>query len=123
MKKLLFLFAAVIVLTSCGSKRSLNTNRNYDDNALKVQKVAVSQNAYKITPGSERIRPISLNRKQLKGLTLEQAKEKVLAKAVLENQCAMIVEPNFFFDLKGKKVVNITVVGYPGYYDFEKKRE
>lgn len=122
MKKLLFLLMMVLPLISCGSRRTLNTNRSYDDNSLKVQKSAVSQNAFKIIPSSKRISYTISDRKKLKGLTLEQAKEKVLAEAIMYNNCALIVEPNYIYDLKGKKVTKIIVMGFPANYDFRNNK-
>ncbi|MBQ8889849.1 MAG: hypothetical protein IJY59_10270 [Bacteroidaceae bacterium] len=125
MKKIMF-FASValmaITLSACGGKKAaVSTNRVFDDNSLKIQKGASATNSYKIIAGQERIEPYTISdRKRLKGLTLEEAKEKVLQEAVIARGCAMIIEPNYSYDMKGKNVVRITVVGYPGNYNFEK---
>ena len=103
-------------MTSCRSSGTMSS-----ENALKINKAAAAVNNYKIIVGAERIAPYSIiDRKRLKGLTLEEAKDKVLQEAVIARGCAMIVEPNYSYDMKGKKVTRITVVGYPGYYDFAK---
>lgn len=124
MKKFLIMFATALVLVSCSSKKSLTNNRNFDDYGVKVQTSAISQNAYKIKPSSERVsytipdprKP--KDKKRLKGLTLDEAKEKVLSEAIIAHGCALIVQPNYSYDLKGKKVVRITVYGYPANYEF-----
>jgi len=106
----------VAILMSCRSSRTMSS-----DKALNINKAAAAVNNYKIIVGEERIAPYSIiERKRLKGLTLNEAKDKVLQEAVIARGCAMIVEPNYSYDLKGKKVTRITVVGYPGYYDFGK---
>lgn len=118
------MFVTALIMVSCGSKKSLTNNRNYDDYGIKVQTTAVSQNAYKIKPSSKRVSytiPDPRNKKdkkRLKGLTLEEAKEKVLSEAIIEHKCALILQPNYSYDLKGKKVVRITVYGYPAEYEF-----
>lgn len=111
-----FSLLLVVILTSCHSSGTMSS-----ENALKINKAAAAVNNYKIIVSEERIAPYSIiDRKRLKGLTLEEAKDKVLQEAVIARGCAMIVEPNYSYDMKGKKVTRITVVGYPGYYDFAK---
>lgn len=125
MKKINFLYLALLALSlsSCGSKKTVATNKVYDDNSLKIQKAAAATNQFKIIAGEQRIEPYTISdRKRLKGLTLQEAKEKVLQEAVIARNCAMIVEPNYSYDMKGKNVVRITVVGYPGNYNFEKDK-
>ena len=109
-------------MSSCSSHKAAQaTNRMYDDNSLKIQKAASATNNYTIKVEKERIEPYTINdKKKLKGLTLKEAQEKVLQEAVIARGCAVIVEPNYMYDMKGKKVRRITVVGYPGYYNFEK---
>ena len=112
-------------MTGCSSKKTLTNNRIYDDNSLKIGKNATATNQYKIIVGKDRIKPYTIgndkkDRKRLKGLSRKEAEEKVLQEAVIANNCALIVEPNYMYDMKGKNVVRITVVGYPGYYDFDK---
>lgn len=112
-------------MAGCASKSTLANNRVYDDNSLKIGKNASATNQYKIIVGKDRIKPYTIgvdkrDRKRLKGLTRREAEEKVLQEAVIANNCALIVEPNYMYDMKGKNVVCITVVGYPGYYNFDK---
>jgi hypothetical protein len=128
MKKILVstvMVMAIVALVSCGSnKSSVASNRMFDDNSLKIVKAAETTNSYNIIVGKERIQPYTISdRKRLKGLTLKEAQEKVLQEAVIARGCAMIVEPNYSYDMKGKRVVRITVVGYPGYYNFDKDKK
>lgn len=127
MKKMMVFANAVLMavaFASCGSnKAAVATNKGFDDNSLKIQKGASASNNYKIIAGQERIEPYTISdRKRLKGLTLPEAKEKVLQEAVIARGCAMIIEPNYSYDMKGKNIVRITVVGYPGNYNFEKDK-
>lgn len=121
MKRLfLFVFTMTLVvsLSSCRSSKNVSGN-----NAINIGTRVIGENSYKIIVGEERIAPYTINnRKQLKRLSLQEAKDKVLQEAVIARNCATIVEPNYSYDMKGKKIVRITVVGYPGYYDFGKDK-
>lgn len=109
------------LLSSCSHSKSTASNRVVDENSLRINKGASAANNYTIKIGEQRIKPYTINdKKKLKGLTLEQAQKKVLQEAVFASECAMIVEPNYIYEQKGRKIKSITVVGYPGYYNFEK---
>lgn len=119
-RTILFVCTAALVacLSSCRSSGNVSGN-----NAISIGTSVVGENRYKIIVGEERIAPYTINnRKQLKRLSLQEAKDKVLQEAVIARNCATIVEPNYSYDMKGKKIVRITVVGYPGYYDFGKDK-
>ena len=116
----LFICTAVLIasLSSCRSSGNVSGN-----NAISIGTSVVGENRYKIIVGEERIVPYTINnRKQLKRLNLQEAKDKVLQEAVIARNCATIVEPNYSYEMKGKRIVRITVVGYPGYYDFGKDK-
>jgi len=119
-RTILFVCTATLIacLSSCRSSGNVSGN-----NAISIGTSVVGENRYKIIVGEERIAPYTINnRKQLKRLSLQEAKDKVLQEAVIARNCATIVEPNYSYDMKGKKIVRITVVGYPGYYDFGKDK-
>ncbi|MBQ6063397.1 MAG: hypothetical protein IJK87_07165 [Prevotella sp.] len=120
MKKIFLFYVMVLTvcLSSCRSSGNVSGN-----NAISIGTRVVGENSYKIIVGEERIAPYTINnRKQLKRLSLQEAKDKVLQEAVIARNCATIVEPNYSYDMKGKKIIRITVVGYPGYYDFGKDK-
>ena len=120
-RKILFVLctaAFLVSLTSCRTSGNVNGN-----NAINIGTNVVGENRYKIIVGEERIAPYTINnRKQLRRLNLQGAKDKVLQEAVIARNCATIVEPNYSYDMKGKHIIRITVVGYPGYYDFGKDK-
>ena len=119
-KTLLFACAAALAVSLSSCRSSGNVSGN---NAISIGTSVIGENHYKIIVGEERIAPYTINnRKQLKRLSLQEAKDKVLQEAVIARNCATIVEPNYSYDMKGKKIVRITVVGYPGYYDFGKDK-
>lgn len=136
MKKL-FVICCVIVttvlLSGCFSKKTVGSNRVYDDNSLKMQKQASATNSYTIIVGKERVKysygttntdvdykTRKKQKKRLSKLSRKEAEEIVLQEAVIELNCALIVEPNYRYEMSGKKITGITVVGYPGNYNFDK---
>lgn len=58
---------------------------------------------------------------KLKGLNLEQAQRMVLDDAAIKNHCARIVSPKFSPLLKGRKILSITVFGFPARYKNSEK--
>lgn len=116
------------MLLSCGSKKAASY-AGYgamlgSNNSVNINNQLGSSNNYKLVPSSERVSytlPDPKKPKQkncLKGLSLADAKQKVLQEAIIEKNCAVIVQPNYSFEMKGKKVRRITVVGYPANYVF-----
>ncbi len=125
MKQLFLISAVSLLLVACGSsKQTVQSNAYNTTHGVQVQTVAGSANNYKIIPSTERVsytipdprRP--KDKKRLKGLTLDEAKAKVLAEAVIEHGCAILIQPTYSFEMKGKKVARISVYGYPAVYDF-----
>ena len=89
--------ALAACLSSCRSSGNVSGN-----NAISIGTSVVGENHYKIIVGEERIAPYTINnRKQLKRLSLQEAKDKVLQEAVIARNCATIVEPNYSYDMKG----------------------
>lgn len=136
MKKLFIISSIVLtaaLMTGCSSKKTLTNNRIYDDNSLKIGKKASATNSYKIIVKKERIRfdygatnmeamesTRKMQIKRLKKLTRKEAEEMVLQEAIIALNCALIAEPNYKYEMRGNKIVGITVVGYPGEYNFDK---
>lgn len=57
----------------------------------------------------------------LNGLTLEQAKQKVLTDAAIKYHCTKIFDPKFSHLKKGKQILRITVSGQPARYKNSRK--
>ncbi len=57
----------------------------------------------------------------LEGRTLEQAKKLALEDAAIKNNCARIISPKFSHLMKGKKVLRVTVFGFPARYKNSQK--
>lgn len=107
----------VIGLSSCSISKNFGSNSD-----LSVQNSFQTTNSAKIITSSERVSyeiPNShITRKALRGLTLDQAKKKVQDEAVMELGIAVIVDPKYSYDGKGKNIKRIKVSGYAGMYDF-----
>lgn len=85
-----------------------------------------SQNFTKIIPTGESVSfeiPNSrITKKALKGLTLEEAQKKVLDEAVMELGIAVIIDPKYSYEGKGRKIKRIKVYGFAGRYDFQNQK-
>lgn len=55
-------------------------------------------------------------RTKLRKLSLRDAKSLAIREAVMMNRCAKIVNPQYTQLMKGKKVLRITVYGFPAVY-------
>lgn len=111
------LILLALVLSSCASSKNFGSNSD-----LTVQNSFQTTNSAKIITSNERVSyeiPNSrIPRKALRRLTLEQAKKKVQDEAVMELGIAVIVDPKYSYDGKGRKIKRIKVAGYAGTYDF-----
>lgn len=64
-----------------------------------------------------------MNMKELKGYSLDLAKEAVISKAVIAANADVLVEPRFIIDGNIYKITGITVTGYPASYkNFKPKK-
>lgn len=124
MKKLLTLISAVLCLASCSTYRGgTNTNNAY----LAPNTVVNSFNEYEMEISPDPITyTIDIStpegKMMLNKLSLKQAQEKVLTEAIIANKCAMIVNPQYSNLMKGKRVLRITVAGFPAKYKSSSKQ-
>lgn len=58
---------------------------------------------------------------KLQGLSLEQAQKLALDDAAAKNNCAKIISPKFSYLKKGKKILRVTVFGFPARYKDSQK--
>ena len=58
--------------------------------------------------------PVGMSK--LNKLTLQQAEGLVIREAVMKNKCAKLVDPQFTNLMKGKRVLRVTVYGFPAKY-------
>lgn len=57
---------------------------------------------------------------KLHKLSLRQAEELALTEAVMNNNCAALFNPQYTHLKKGRKVLRVTVYGFPAYYKRKK---
>ena len=55
-------------------------------------------------------------RVKLNKLSLEEAKELALTEAAIQNGCALLVNPQYTYNKRGKRILRITVHGFPAKY-------
>lgn len=53
---------------------------------------------------------------KLKGLSLKQAEDLVLREAVIQHRCALLFNPQYKYVANKKRVMRITVYGFPSFY-------
>lgn len=122
MKQLITCLAAIVVtggllsscaqaLTTAHGKNSSNTPRtsieSENDYALDVEKEGVTYTIDISTPEGAA---------KLKKASLAQAEKLALTEAVMKYNCAMLVNPQYTNLMNGKRVLRITVFGFPARY-------
>ncbi|MDE7381804.1 MAG: hypothetical protein K2N03_06750 [Muribaculaceae bacterium] len=111
-------FILVIILCSCSTARTGSHSNNayraprtyiesFNDYALDVDKDGISYTIDISTPEGAA---------KLNKITLAEAEDLALTEAVIKNNCAMIVNPQFTNLMNGKRVLRITVFGFPARY-------
>lgn len=127
---LFFLVAASIYLASCGSSTYIPPQQqahNYVDNAgTDVNLKNTSFNQFELTLLGNPIEyEINIatdeGAKLLKGLTLQQAKEKAAWNACIKYKCAVIFNPNFDCLTQDGRVLRVTMIGTPANFKNQQK--
>ena len=106
------------LITSCSaaktgshSRNSYQTPRTYiesmNDYALDVDPEGVTYTIDISTPEGAA---------KLNSITLAEAEDLALTEAVIKYNCAMLINPQFTNLMKGKRVLRITVFGFPARY-------
>lgn len=113
-------FAAIstIVLTSCGSTRAGSGGYG---TGMGVHLQDHSYINYDVVPvGDIIVYTIDIStpegKQKLQGLTVDEAKQLAETEARRKYNCDLIINPNFDFLKKGKRVLRITIDGRPGNY-------
>lgn len=120
MKKLILLILPLLALTlgSCSTTRT----GAHSNNAYRAPRTHIeSMNDYALDIAPEGISyTIDISTPEgtakLKNISLAQAEDLALTEAVIKYNCAMIVNPQFTNLMNGKRVLRITVFGFPARY-------
>lgn len=112
------IIATIMAATSCRSLRSGSTSRNAS-NTVKAK--ITSYNELTMDLGENAITytidvSTADGKIKLNKLSLHQAEELALTEAVMNNNCAALFNPQFTHLKKGKKILRVTVYGFPAYY-------
>lgn len=127
---LFILVAASIYLASCGSSTYIppqhHPNNYVDDASTDVELRNTSFNQYDLNllGGTVEYRiDISSEegQKMLEGLTLQEAKQKVIFKACSKYKCAVIFSPNFDCLTQDGRVLRVTMIGTPANFKNQQK--
>ena len=118
-------FAAITIITVCSCSRShsdatINNAWNapntvidsYNNYGLAVSEESVTYTIDVSTPEGK----TKLHKRSEK-----QANELALAEALMKYKCAMLINPQFTHLKKGKKILRVTVFGFPAYYRNQEK--
>lgn len=119
MRKLYYLLSIIILnaLVSCSPKISTRTLNAYTT----VDTQNVSYNPMTMELDSEPItHTIDISnqsgRAKLKGLSVDEACNLALVEAIMNNKCATIFQPQYTHLVDKKKVLRVTIYGYPARY-------
>lgn len=127
---LFFLVVAIICLASCGSSTYItpqhHSNNYVDDASTNVDLKNTSYNQFDLTLLGNPIEyEINIateeGAKLLKGLTLQQAKEKAVWNACNKYKCAVIFSPSFDCLMQDGRVLRVTMRGTPANFKNQQK--
>lgn len=127
---LFFLIVASICLASCGSSTYIppqhHSNNYVDDASTDVELRNTSFNQFDLTLLGNPIEyEINIateeGAKLLKGLTLQQAKEKAVWNACNKYKCAVIFSPSFDCLMQDGRVLRVTMRGTPANFKNQRK--
>ena len=131
MRKILVILITVMVVLcpSCRSKKDATKGLTYTHSSGSKSKNASKTPWTEITSDNVAEMEISKNgisytidistpegQLKLKGIKQEDAEELALTEAVIANNCAMLINPQYTFLKEGKDMLRVTVYGFPAYY-------
>ena len=119
-KFITFAILAIACLTvmSCSTMRTGSRNRNAS-NTVKAKIESYNELTMDLAPNAITYTiDISTTdgKVKLNKLSLRQAEDLALIEAIMKYKCAALFNPQFTHLKKGKKILRITVYGFPAYY-------
>jgi len=109
---------AILVLTSCRTMRTGSNSRNAS-NTVKAKIESYNELTMDLSPDAITYTidvSTAEGRIKLNKLSLRQAEELALTEAVMNNNCAALFNPQYTHLKKGRKILRVTVYGFPAYY-------
>ncbi|MBQ8774056.1 MAG: hypothetical protein IJZ17_06270 [Muribaculaceae bacterium] len=119
-KILILLTIALTILST--SSCSTSKSGSHSTNAYQIPKTKIkSLNEYDLDVSTEGVSyTIDIStpegKTKLNGLSLREAEELALTEAVIKYNCALLVNPQYTNLMNGKRVLRITVYGFPAKY-------
>ena len=117
LSQLILVLAIMLAMTSCktlfGSTNENASNtvkakiESYNELTLDLSPDAITYTIDISTPDGR----IKLNK-----LTLKEAERLALTEALMANKCAALFNPQYTHLRQGKKILRVTVYGFPAYY-------
>jgi len=108
--------AALVSTTSCKHYGAYGANAQSDINTI-----LTADNQYDLDVSTEPITysidiSTELGAAKLKRLTIKQAEDLVKREAIMKYKCGTLVNPQYTYLTKGKRILRITVYGFPALY-------
>ena len=116
--------AAVITLSSCRTM-----NGAYGENAQNdINTLLSSTVEYDLDVSTEPITysidiSTELGAAKLNNLTIKQAEDLAKREAIMKYKCGTLVNPQYTYLKKGKRILRITVYGFPAMYKNQEKQQ
>lgn len=112
------LSCATLFLLSCSSVRGGSHARNADPT---VAPTIISYNEYTMDLDPVGVKytidvSTSEGRLKLNNLSLAEAEQLALVEAIIANNCATLFNPQYTHLKKGKRILRVTVYGFPARY-------
>lgn len=113
---------AYLTATSCSTMRSGSRSRNAS-NTVRAKIESYNELTMDLAPDAITYTidvSTAEGKIKLHKLSLRQAEELALTEAVMNNNCAALFNPQYTHLKKGRKVLRVTVYGFPAYYKRKK---
>lgn len=113
---------AYLTVTSCSTMRSGSRSRNAS-NTVRAKIESYNELTMDLAPDAITYTidvSTAEGKIKLHKLSLRQAEELALTEAVMNNNCAALFNPQYTHLKKGRKVLRVTVYGFPAYYKRKK---
>lgn len=109
--------AATICMTSCRTRVGAYGQNAQND----IETLMTSDNEYDLDVSQEPITytldiSTAEGAAKLKKLTLKQAEDLVKREAIMKYKCGTLVNPQYTYLAKGKRILRVTVYGFPAMY-------
>lgn len=118
-KPLSFIIAAAAMMTATSCRTITGSTTRNASNTVRAKNVSYNELTMDLAPDAITY-TIDVStpegKAKLHKLSLRQAEDLVLTEALMRNNCAALFNPQYTHLKKGKKVLRVTVYGFPARY-------